>query len=99
MIVSYQPLHAWMLLQIEVETGKHPKDDNSDNAFYISSKMSTSVIKMSGRPAGQPAGQLASPPASQPASQPAVRTGSTSATALEFLHNKGNCVRFMKLLF
>ena len=26
---------------------------------------------------------------SQPASQPAVRPGSTSATALEFLHNKG----------
>ena len=49
-IISYQPLHAWMLLQIEVETGKqYPKKDNSDNAFYISSKMSTSVIKMSGR--------------------------------------------------
>ena len=32
-------------------------------------------------------------------SQPAVRPGSTSATALEFLHNKGNRVRFTKLLF
>ena len=37
--------------------------------------------------------------ASQPASQPAVRPGSASATALEFLHNKGNHVGFMKLLF
>ena len=37
--------------------------------------------------------------ASQPASQPAVRPGSASATALEFLHNKGNRVGFMKLLF
>ena len=37
--------------------------------------------------------------ASQPATQPAVRSGSTSATALEFLHNKGNHVGFMKLLF
>ena len=33
-----------------------------------------------------------------PASQPAVRPGSTSATALEFLHNKGNRVGFAKLL-
>ena len=32
-------------------------------------------------------------------SQPAVRPGSASATALEFLHNKGNRVGFMKLLF
>ena len=32
-------------------------------------------------------------------SQPAVRPGSTSATALEFLHNKGNHVGFTKLLF
>ena len=32
-------------------------------------------------------------------SQPAVRPGSTSTTALEFLHNKGNRVGFMKLLF
>ena len=32
-------------------------------------------------------------------SQPAVRPGSTSATALEFLHNKGNRIRFTKLLF
>ena len=32
-------------------------------------------------------------------SQPAIRPGSTSATALEFLHNKGNHVEFMKLLF
>ena len=60
-----------------------------------------------GQPASQPAGQLASQPASQPAgqpasqpaSQPAVRPGSTSATALEFLHNKGHRVGFMKLLF
>ena len=37
--------------------------------------------------------------ASQPASQPAVRPGSASATALEFLHNKGNRVGFTKLLF
>ena len=36
---------------------------------------------------------------SQPASQPAIRPGSASATALEFLHNKGNCVGFTKLLF
>ena len=36
---------------------------------------------------------------SEPASQPAVRLGSASATALEFLHNKGNHVRFTKLLF
>ena len=36
---------------------------------------------------------------SQPASQPAVRPGSASATALEFLHNKGNRVGFTKLLF
>ena len=36
---------------------------------------------------------------SQPACQPAVRPGSASATALEFLHNKGNHVGFMKLLF
>ena len=35
----------------------------------------------------------------QPASQPAVRPGSASATALEFLHNKGNRVGFTKLLF
>ena len=34
-----------------------------------------------------------------PASQPAVRPGSASAIALEFLHNKGNRVRFTKLLF
>ena len=32
------------------------------------------------------------------ASQPAVRPGSASAMALEFLHNKGNCVGFTKLL-
>ena len=32
-------------------------------------------------------------------SQPAVRPGSVSATALEFLNNKGNHVGFMKLLF
>ena len=32
-------------------------------------------------------------------SQPAVRPGSVSATALEFLHNKGNRVGFTKLLF
>ena len=32
-------------------------------------------------------------------SQPAVRPGYTSATALEFLPNKGNCVGFTKLLF
>ena len=38
-------------------------------------------------------------PASQPASQPAIRPGSASATALEFLHNKGNRVGFTKLLF
>ena len=35
---------------------------------------------------------------SQPASQPAVRPSSTSATALEFLHNQSNRVGFMKLL-
>ena len=40
-----------------------------------------------------------SQPASLPASQPAVRPGSASATALEFLHNKGNRVGFTKLLF
>ena len=33
------------------------------------------------------------------ASQPAVRPGSASATAPEFLHNKGNRVGFTKLLF
>ena len=33
------------------------------------------------------------------ASQPAVRPGSASATALEFLHNKGTQVGLMKLLF
>ena len=32
--------------------------------------------------------------ASQPASQPDVRPGCASATALEFLHNKGNHVGF-----
>ena len=32
----------------------------------------------------------------QPANQPAVRPDSTSTTALEFLHNKGNRVGFMK---
>ena len=32
-------------------------------------------------------------------SQPSVRPGSASATALEFLHSKGNRVGFMKLLF
>ena len=32
------------------------------------------------------------------ASQPAVRPGSASATALEFLHNKGNHVGFTKLV-
>ena len=37
--------------------------------------------------------------ASQQASQPTVRPGSASATALEFLHNKGNRVGFTKLLF
>ena len=37
--------------------------------------------------------------ASQPANQPAVRPGSTSAMALEFIHNKGKRVRFMNLLF
>ena len=36
---------------------------------------------------------------SQPASQPAIRPGCASATALEFLHSKGNRVRFTKLLF
>ena len=36
---------------------------------------------------------------SQLASQPTVRSGSASATALEFLHNKGNHVGFTKLLF
>ena len=36
---------------------------------------------------------------SHPASLPAVRPGWASTTALEFLHNKGNRVRFMKLLF
>ena len=40
-----------------------------------------------------------SQPASQPDSQPAVRPGFASATALEFLHNKGNRVGFTKLLF
>ena len=34
-----------------------------------------------------------------PASQPAVRPSSASAMALDFLHNKGNRVGFMKLLF
>ena len=34
-----------------------------------------------------------------PVRQPAVRPGSASATALEFLHNKGNRIRFTKLLF
>ena len=34
----------------------------------------------------------------QPVSQPAVRPGCSSATALEFLHNKGNCIGFLKLL-
>ena len=34
-----------------------------------------------------------------PASQPAVRPGCANATALECLHNKGNCIRFTKLLF
>ena len=34
----------------------------------------------------------ASQPASRPASQPAVRPSSTSATVLEFLHNRGNRV-------
>ena len=38
-------------------------------------------------------------PASQPASQSAIRPGSASATALEFLHNKGNHVGFTKLFF
>ena len=37
--------------------------------------------------------------AGRPASQPAVRPGSTSAMALEFLHNKGNRIGFTKLLF
>ena len=32
-------------------------------------------------------------------SQPAVRPSCTSAMALEFLHNKGNHIGFMKLLF
>ena len=51
-------------------------------------------------PASQPAAnQPASQPASQQASQPAIRPGSASAMALEFLHNKGNCVGFTKLLF
>ena len=36
-------------------------------------------------------------PAGQPASQPAIRPGYTSATALEFLHNKGNHIGFTKL--
>ena len=40
-----------------------------------------------------------SQPASQLASQPAVRPGSASATAVEFLHNKGNRAGFTKLLF
>ena len=31
-------------------------------------------------------------------SQPTVRPGSASATALEFLHNKGNRIGFTKLL-
>ena len=31
--------------------------------------------------------------------QPAIRPGCPSAMALKFLHNKGNCIRFMKLLF
>ena len=31
--------------------------------------------------------------------QPAVRPGCASAPALEFLHNKDNCVGFTKLLF
>ena len=35
---------------------------------------------------------------SQPASQPAVRPDSASATALEFLHNKGYRVGFTKLV-
>ena len=38
-------------------------------------------------------------PAGQPACLPAIRPGSASAMALEFLHNKGNCVGFTKLLF
>ena len=33
------------------------------------------------------------------ASQSAIRPGSASATALEFLHNKGNRIGFTKLLF
>ena len=37
--------------------------------------------------------------ASQPASQPAIRSGSASAMALEFLHNKGSHIGFTKLLF
>ena len=38
-------------------------------------------------------------PASQPASWLAVRPGFASAMALEFLHNKGNRIEFMTLLF
>ena len=40
-----------------------------------------------------------SQPVSQPESQPAIRPGCASVMALEFLHNKGNRVRFTKLLF
>ena len=59
----------------------------------------SSASQPASRPASRPAGQPAGQPASQPASQPAVRPGSASATALEFLHNKGNRVGFTKLLF
>ena len=35
----------------------------------------------------------------QPASLSTIRPGCANATALEFLHNKGNHIEFMKLLF
>ena len=36
---------------------------------------------------------------SQPASQPTIRPGSAKCMAPKFLQNKGNDIRFMKLLF
>ena len=35
----------------------------------------------------------------RPASQPTIIPDSASAMALEFLHNKGNRIGFMKLMF